>query len=561
MRDVKLTYNILIMVMLMKTSQLDLRELLAFKPHGGIMSFLGRRTYLTDIVSHGLLRKELLNTIGPDTTRTIITRSGFIRGWIVAEQIKRQMPEVWAEATQGKLGPMLCSMFGFGEVLSSHRTDGLSGKPLVETYFIGSYEAEQQLRLTGQSEDVTCWEKVGFASGYVSHIQQHTVYFIESECQAKGDCHCHLIGNYIEHWNDDIIPTLPYFNGINIENIQAEVQEILKVEEYFPNNFNKSLDLGIKANYIRSGYPINNSYPMQKLIEMAITVAKVPTSILITGESGVGKEKLVDFIHQHSYLSDKPILAINCGAITETLLDSELFGHVKGAFTGADSHKIGLIESADGGTLFLDEVGELSFSMQTKLLRVIQEKQIRRVGDNSIKDVDVRIISATNKDLEKAVEMGEFRQDLYYRLNVIKLEIPPLRNRGEDILPLARHFLSDFNEKLGRDLTGFNYKTADLLLNYDWPGNIRQLANTIERAVVLSPGPQVMPEDLPEEFHKNITKPSVNNGIKPLNTIEKDYIISVLETLNNNKALTAKRLGMSLATLYRKLKEYGENQA
>ncbi|WP_372933321.1 sigma-54 interaction domain-containing protein, partial [Shewanella putrefaciens] len=273
------------------------------------------------------------------------------------------------------------------------------------------------------------------------------------------------------------------------------------------------------------------------------------------------KEKLVDFIHQHSYLSNKPILAINCGALTETLLDSELFGHVKGAFTGADTHKVGLIESADGGTLFLDEVGELSPSMQTKLLRVIQEKQIRRVGDNSIKDVDVRIISATNKDLEAAVEAGEFRQDLYYRLNVIKLEIPPLRNRGEDILPLARHFLSDFNEKLGRDLTGFNYKTADLLLNYDWPGNIRQLANTIERAVVLSQGPQVMPEDLPEEFHNNIAKPSVNNGIKSLNVIEKDYIISVLETLNNNKALTAKRLGMSLATLYRKLKEYGEDQA
>jgi DNA-binding NtrC family response regulator len=545
----------------MKTSQLDLRELLSFKPHGGTMSFLGRRTYLTDMVSHGLQRRELQNTVGYDLTRTIITRSGFIRGWLLAEQIRRQMPEVWAEAQEGVLGPMICSMFGFGEVLSSHRTDGLSGEPLVETYFIGSYEAEQQLRLDGQSADVICWEQVGFASGYVSHVQQRTVYFIESECQARGDCHCHLIGNYLEQWNDELTPFLPYFNGINVDNIQAELQEILKVEEHFPRNLNPNTELGTKANYIRRGYPINNSYPMQKLIEMAITVAKVPTSILITGESGVGKEKLVEFIHQHSDLNDKPLLAINCGALTETLLDSELFGYVKGAFTGADNHKMGLIESADGGTLFLDEVGELSPSMQTKLLRVIQEKQIRRVGDNSVKDVDVRIISATNKDLEAAVEAGEFRQDLYYRLNVIKLTIPPLRNRGEDILPLARYFLSDFNEKLGRNITGFNYKTADLLLNYDWPGNIRQLSNTIERAVVLSSGPQVMPEDLPEEFHQNISKPSTNNGIKPLNTIEKDYIISVLETLNNNKALTAKKLGMSLATLYRKLKEYDEDQA
>lgn len=544
----------------MKTSQLDLRELLAFKPRGGTMSFLGQRTYLTDMVSHGILRKELLSTVDSNVTRTIITRSGFIRGWLLAEQIKRKMPEVWSEARQGKLGPMVCSMFGFGEVLTSQRTDGLSGAPLVETYFIGSYEAEQQLRLSGQSQDVVCWEQVGFASGYVSHVQQRTVYFIESECQAKGDCHCHLIGNYAEKWTEKDTLSLHYYNGINIENIKTEVEEILKIEEYFPRNVHSNIDLDTPNDYVQSGYPIINSYPMKKLIEMAINVAKVPTSIFVTGESGVGKEKLVDFIHRLSDRNNKPLLAINCGALTESLLDSELFGHVKGAFTGAENNKMGLIESANGGTLFLDEVGELSPSMQTKLLRVIQEKQIRRVGDNNIKDVDVRIISATNKDLEAAVEAGDFRQDLYYRLNVIELKIPPLRNRGEDILPLARCFLSDFNEKLGRKITGFNYKTADLLLNYDWPGNIRQLANTIERAVVLSPGPQIMPEDLPEEFHQNITKPSINNGIKPLNTIEKDYIVSVLETLNNNKALTAKKLGMSLATLYRKLKEYDELQ-
>ncbi|MGX9459908.1 sigma 54-interacting transcriptional regulator [Shewanella sp. A14] len=542
----------------MKTSQLDLRELLAFKPHGGTMSFLGQRTYLTDMISHGMLRKELLKTVGQEAARTIITRSGFIRGWLLAEQIKRKMPEVWSEARQGKLGPMICSMFGFGEVLTSHRTDGLSGDPLVETYFIGAYEADQELRLNGQSTDVVCWEQVGFASGYVSNVQQRTVYFIEPECQAKGDCHCRLIGNYLEQWDDATLPLLKYYNGINNDNIKAEVQDILNIEEYFPRNFNVDMDFDTKKSHIHSGYPIKNSYPMQKLIEMANNVAKVPTSILITGESGVGKEKLVDFIHRNSDKNDKPLMAINCGALTESLLDSELFGHVKGAFTGAENSKVGLIESANGGILFLDEVGELSPQMQTKLLRVIQEKQIRKVGDNVIKNVDIRIISATNKDLEAAVEAGDFRQDLYYRLNVIELKIPPLRNRGEDILPLARFFISDFNEKLGRQITGLNYKTADLLLNYDWPGNIRQLANTIERAVVLSPGPQIMPDDLPEEFQQHITKPSINNGIKSLNIIEKNYILSVLETLNNNKALTAKKLGMSLATLYRKLKEYDE---
>ncbi|MBB1383469.1 sigma 54-interacting transcriptional regulator, partial [Shewanella sp. SR41-2] len=367
----------------MKTSQLDLRELLAFKPPGGTMSFLGQRAYLTDMVSHGMLRKELLKTIGEEATRTIITRSGFIRGWLLAEQIKRKMPEVWSEARQGKLGPMICSMFGFGEVLTSQRTDGLSDAPLVETYFIGSYEADQELRLNGQSTDVACWEQVGFASGYVSNVQQRTVYFIEPECQAKGDCHCRLVGNYIDQWGDEALPLLQYYNGINNDNIKAEVQDILKIEEYFPRDSN--INLSAKNNFSHSSYPISNSHPMQKLIEMAINVAKVPTSILVTGESGVGKEKLVDFIHRYSDINNKPLLAINCGALTESLLDSELFGHVKGAFTGAENNKMGLIESANGGTLFLDEVGELSPSMQTKLLRVIQEKQIRRVGDNNIK--------------------------------------------------------------------------------------------------------------------------------------------------------------------------------
>ncbi|WOT04723.1 sigma-54-dependent Fis family transcriptional regulator [Shewanella youngdeokensis] len=540
----------------MKTSQLDLRELLEFKPNGGTMSFLGRRTYLSDMFSHGLLRENVQSIVGIDTARTLITRTAFIRGWLVAEQIKRKMPEVWAEASEGKLGPMLCSMFGFGEVLSSHRTDGTSGEPLIETYFISSYEAEQQLYLVGQSQDVVCWEQAGFASGYASHVQQRTVYFIETQCQAKGDCHCHFIGNYLEQWGDEISPFLPFYKGISHDNIQQEIQKTLKTDDCFSRNFNTGFDSSSLSHASRSGYPMCYSYAMQKLLGMAINVAKVPTSVLITGESGVGKEKLVNYIYSHSERSDRPLLAVNCAAISETLIDSELFGHVKGAFTGAETNKIGLFESANGGTIFLDEVGEISLAMQAKLLRVIQEKQIRRVGDNCVKDVDVRIISATNIDLAAAVKAGKFRQDLYYRLNVIELTIPPLRNRYEDILPLARFFLEDFNIKLQRKITSFNYKTADLLLSYDWPGNIRQLANTIERAVVLSTGPQIMPEDLPEEFHKNISKASVDNGIKPLMTIEKNYIISVLDTLNNNKTLAAKKLGISLATLYRKLKEY-----
>lgn len=544
----------------MNTSELDLRELLSFKPRGGAISFLGQRMYLKDLFSHGLQQMELCRTLGPEITQSIIVRAGFSKGWLVAERIKRQMPDAWAEARKGKLGPLLCSMYGFGEVLSSQRRDGIQATPLVETYFISLYEAEQHLRMHGLSNVPVCWEQIGFASGYVSNLEGRTVYFIEDECQAKGDSYCHLRGNYLEQWGEEITPYLPVYSGICNETVATQLADVLRSDEALPRNMQDKINLSLKLTSIEDGYPVSNSYAMRSLLEMAINVAKVPTSVLITGESGVGKEKLVQYIHKNSPRSDKPLVAINCGALNETLLENELFGHVRGAFTGADCSKSGLIEAADGGTLFLDEVAELSPATQVKLLRVLQEKEVRRLGDTETNHVDVRIISATNKSLEAAVEAGEFRQDLYYRLKVIELNIPPLRERTEDILPLSRYFLMKFNQELGKSHTGFHYKTADLLLSHNWPGNVRELVNAIERAVVLSAGPQIMPEDLPHEIRDTLCLPSVAGDIRALHEVEKDYILAVLEKLDNNKTQAAEKLGMSLATLYRKLKEYGALQ-
>lgn len=542
----------------MDTSELDLRELLSFKPKGGAISFLGHRLYMTDMLSHGLLQMELDKCLGAQMTRSIMIRYGFARGWLLAEQIKRKMPDVWAEARNGKLGPLLCSMYGFGEVLSSQRRDGIINKPLVETFYISLYEAERHIHLHGLSETSVCYEQMGFASGYVSNLEKRTVYFIENECKARGDSYCHLIGNYLDEWDELITPYLPLYNGISNESVAEQLNDIQRWDEVLSPNMQEKINSSIKPISLDNGYPISKSHAMCSLLEMAKNIANVPTSVLITGESGVGKEKLVKFIHNQSPRSNKPLVAINCGALNETLLENELFGHIRGAFTGADTNKIGLIEASSGGTLFLDEVAELSPSTQVKLLRVLQEKEVRKLGDTETISVDLRIICATNKRLEDAVANGEFRQDLYYRLKVIELKIPPLRERTEDILPLCRFYLMKFNSELGREHTGFNYDTAKILLNYSWPGNVRELVNTIERAVVLSSGPQIMPEDLPDETRDALCLPSTEKEIKALSEVEKDYILAVLHKLDNNKSRTAEKLGMSLATLYRKLKEYDE---
>ncbi len=540
----------------MKTSQLDLRELLTFKrPQGSSFSFLGERSYLVDAASEGLKHKEMLATVGQEITRTIMTRSGYAHGWRVAETIKKQLPEAWAEAKQGELGPMISEMYGFGEIISRQRTDGLNGKPLVKVKYTSSLEAEQHLMLIGPSDEPACWRLSAFASGYVSYLQGRPVYFIETKCQAKGDDHCCFIGKYTDEWGPEIIPHLSYYQGTSIEKICADLSEKITAAEQQLQNLKQDIAYSLKHCDSGNCYPIAKSRGMQKVMELALRVAKSPASILVTGESGVGKEKLASMIHENSNRSREPFLAINCGALAETLLDSELFGYKKGAFTGAENDRTGLFEEADGGTLFLDEVGELSAAMQVKLLRVLQEKEIRRVGENRTRPVDVRIISATNRNLEEAVATDRFRQDLYYRLKVIEINIPPLRERTNDILPLARCFLDSFSKSLEKKITGFDYKTADLLLMYKWPGNIRELQNAIEHAAVLCRSTNIKPEDLPMEIRNTGFSPTTAHGIKPLEHIEKEYIISVLKELDNNKTQAAKELGISLATLYRKLKQ------
>jgi len=299
---------------------------------------------------------------------------------------------------------------------------------------------------------------------------------------------------------------------------------------------------------------IAKSHKMRQIFEMVEIVARSNATVLIVGESGTGKELIARAIHNLSPRRHKPFIAISCGALPETLLESELFGHEKGSFTGAIAQRKGKFEIAHQGTLFLDEIGEMSHNIQVHLLRVLEEKEFTRVGGNEPIKVDVRIISATHRDLKKAVERGEFREDLFYRLNVVTLNLPPLRDRREDIPLLAEHFLRKFAVENQREIKGFSPEAMDFLLQYDWPGNVRELENMVERAVILSKGDIIGIECLNEQ------KPAaLNVDNKSLKEVEKAHIIQVLKQTKGNFSQAAKVLGVTRMTLYNKLKAHSIN--
>ena len=306
---------------------------------------------------------------------------------------------------------------------------------------------------------------------------------------------------------------------------------------------------------------VYRSAKMAALINMAGRVAASRATVLIQGESGTGKELLARLIHQLSTRSAHPIIAVNCGALHENLLESELFGHEKGAFTGATARRIGRFEEADGGTLFLDEIGELSQAVQVKLLRFLQEHEFQRLGGNQILRSDVRVISATNKNLEQRVKEGAFREDLFYRLNVVTMSIPPLRERKEDIPPLIDHFLKRYAEENGKAIEGLSREAQDVLLKYDYPGNVRELENIIERAVVIAREEVITVEDLPfrETPENRAEGGSAGEGLLrgSIEELERKLIVEAMEKAGDHQTRAAELLGISERMLRYKLKKYG----
>jgi two-component system, NtrC family, response regulator PilR len=308
---------------------------------------------------------------------------------------------------------------------------------------------------------------------------------------------------------------------------------------------------------------VGTSEPMVEIFQLVETIAPTSSTVLITGDSGTGKELIARAIHYNSTRRDRPFVALNCGALSETLLDSELFGHVRGAFTGADTNKKGLIEVAEKGTIFLDEIGEMSPVVQVKLLRVLQERRFRRLGGTDEVSADIRIIAATNRDLAKLVADGRFREDLFYRINVIPIHLPPLRERGDDIALLADHFLVKYGEQMGKSISAISQEALHLLQAYEWPGNIRQLENVIERAVALEKSQAVLPESLPEHIAKRVPKGPAAAGLLPesgfnleehVEGLEKEYITQALARAGGVQVKAAELLGIP----YRSFRYYAK---
>jgi len=347
----------------------------------------------------------------------------------------------------------------------------------------------------------------------------------------------------------------------NSSEIMMLIKRALEFQELHAEN--QQLKKNLESKY-RFENLIGNSEGIKKVCSLIEKVAETDSTILILGESGTGKELVARTIHYNSHRKNRPLIPINCGAIPENLLESELFGHEKGAFTGASSTRIGRFELADSGSIFLDEIGEMSPALQVKLLRILQQREFERVGGTKTIKVDVRIIAATNIDLEKAVQIGKFREDLYYRINVIPIVIPPLRERIEDILLLAEYFLEYFNRTKKKAIKGFSQEAMNLLINYRWPGNIRELENLIERLVILKGDGIVYPEDLPDKvriirFEEGIIPLTIPDGGINLKDVveefENNLIVQALQKAQGVKNRAAQLLSLNRTTLVEKLKK------
>jgi two-component system, NtrC family, response regulator HydG len=540
----------------MRADDLDHEELLELDAEGGVIRFAGQRALLLDAVAMGLLRKYLVENFGLTAARTVLTQFGFAHGWRMAEALQAQFK--WdGEVDWQHAGSRIHALEGL------YRVESGGDGPLSRegSMLVASYEAEQHLLHFGLADEPVCWTISGLVSGYMSRSHGKEVYVFEDRCIGRGDAACHLLGRTREEWGDEHAEELRFFEPNHLKacldlSLQR-VTETLKIAERKLRQHRRALVL-VAPDVEEPLGIVAKSLPMRQVLDLARRVAKVDSTVLITGESGSGKERIARLVHEESTRATGPFIAVNCGAIAETLLESELFGHARGAFTGATHDRPGLFEAANRGTLLLDEVGEVSPGMQVKLLRALQEREIRRVGENKSRQVDVRVVAATNRDLSNGVAGGTFRQDLYYRLKVIALHVPPLRERRDDVLPLARVLLADAALRMKRRISGIAPGAVDQLLRYEWPGNVRELENAMERAVALARGSRVELEDLPEEIRRAFPSPVATAGtVRPLEDVEREYIIAALELNGGNQTHTAEQLGIAPATLYRKLKSYG----
>ncbi len=535
----------------MKAEDLRLDELIRFSR--GLVDLKGRRLIIHDLYALGQFRRDIIEMVGWEQARRIFTRFGYFWGHADAAAMKRIFAwdslEEWIKA-----GPVLHMLQGLAEVeLDILALDGNAGTCHMECAWKGSGEAQAHLEEMGAGRAAACWIQTGYASGYASFCLGKSVYFVETDCLAKGDAACRAVGRDIDSWGEAVAPHLGYFHADDIKGKIQKLTQQLRRKDLLLARQQDRLEKVLQGTRLASVEV--RSPRFQQILDAANRVAKFDSSVLITGETGVGKEVLARHIHGLSPRAQGPFLAVNCAALPETLLESELFGHRRGAFTGADRDRAGLFEEARGGTVFLDEIGETTRATQAKFLRVLQEKEVLRVGESRPRKVDVRVMAATNRNLEQAVAGGAFREDLFYRLQVFRLEVPPLRERREDILPLARLFVEKCGARLGLRGLRLDPTCLDGLLGYAWPGNVRELENAIEHAAILCSENVIRPTDLPAAVAGR--EGAARGGAaarRSLREVELDHIQAVLEEAGGNRKEAARILGIGIATLYRKLR-------
>src|SRR5262245_4103981 len=556
----------------MNPGELTLLELLKADEESGVIRFKHRRMLIFDADAMGLLRQELVETLGLERARRLLTRFGYACGYRDALTSK-ELFDWQSDADWLAVGPRLHTLEGIVQVrvLRAHM-DRAAGVFEAEAEWLHSYEAEQHLKHIGPSDSPVCWTLTGYGSGHASAVFGSEVCCVEQECVGKGDARC-----LIESRASTDLPEQmrPLVDDQRPDNIDAEFQRLLtdleQREKALAVQEERATALESHVLYLQEVIKAEHNFEemvgaspaFKKVVQDVEKVAGSDATVLICGETGTGKELVAHAIHARSSLNKRPFITVNCAALPTALVESELSGHEKGAFTGAMQRKLGRFQLADGGTIFLDEVGELSLETQAKFLRVLQEGEFERVGGAQAIKVDVRVLAATNQQLERLVAEGKFRSDLFYRLNVFPIVLPPLRERGEDIVPLTKYFVQKFRSRLKKSISSIDSASFERLQNYSWPGNVRELEHVIERAVLLAEG-EILFVDLPlghkERLAMSGAAVPTPAKLRTLEEMERDYIGEVLRCTQGviaGKGGAAEILGLPPSTLRDRMKKLG----
>lgn len=523
-----------------------------------------QRMLLLHAGTFGDIRSELIESLGIDRARRMMMRMGFASGKADARATQKLRPDMSVEE-RFAIGPQLHTLEGVALVEPiKFEIDIPAGHYYGEFYWHGSLEAEEHRRSYGVHSEATCWNQIGYACGYTSEFIGKPILYKELECSGCGDEKCRIVGKPVEQWEDGE-ELLACFDA------ESVAETLLTLNEEV-----QSLKEGLQTDYQFQDI-IADAEPTKQMLEYLATAARCDVTVLMLGETGVGKEVFSQALFNSSDRRHCELVAVNCATLPRNLVESELFGVEKGAFTGAEKSRPGRFERAHGGMLFLDEVGELSDRAQAKLLRVLQTGEMERVGDTRVRKVDVRVVAATNADLEQRVKDGTFRADLYYRLNVFPILIPPLRDRPDDIPGLVAKFIRRYNAKYGKNILGLSDRAIDAMRAYQWPGNIRELENLIERGVILCVGKMMEVDSLfpdnaafargstlsagllsangEDECNEDVWRQVVGSGLS-IDEIEKHILERALADSSGNASKAARLLRMTDAQFRYRVKKH-----